>query len=145
MRTRRIILLLIIFITSACYYKYNQWQQREDIRATLEFGHLAALPDSADDVRVDTKGGLFSRWLSFKADKAAIDKWIAKSFSSTKQAPVPSVATNYSSGDSPAWFTPVTASNHSIVYEVLYGAEQLYCMIWIDYKSKTVWIYSSYS
>jgi hypothetical protein len=145
MRPKAIVALFVILLFSFSYYKYHRWQQHEDIRVALEYGRLASLPHGANEIRVDTGGSMFSRtfWLSFKADKVAIDKWVAQSPSLFQQAPKP-LSPSSIMGDNPDWF--IGAINiEGVMFQIPWNEEQLHGIVWINYQKGTVCIKTSHS
>ncbi|WP_305032691.1 hypothetical protein [Hymenobacter convexus] len=138
--------MLIALILSVGYYKYHQWHQNEAIRAALEYGRLAPLPDSATDVQVDTEGSMFSRtfWLCFKTNRTTIDKWVAKSSSLSKQPSVELSTADFPVIDAPSWFSPQIITRGK-KFDIPSNEDELYGTVWIDYASGTVYIKTSHS
>ncbi|AYB30385.1 hypothetical protein [Chryseolinea soli] len=56
------------------------WDRAEAIEIATRWGGLADLPDAAEDISVDTEGGMFTRTfiIEFELDNNAIDAWIKK-------------------------------------------------------------------
>lgn len=146
MRRQLLFVTLVILALGAGYAGYHRWQQREAIRSALVYGRLAGLPLTATDVQVDTEGSLFARtfWLTFKADRATIDKWIAHSGSLARLRPVPVATASYSSAGKPHWFVPQQI-REGIMFTIPSNEEAVYGTVWIDFRAETVYITTSHS
>ncbi|MBJ6110950.1 hypothetical protein JAO73_18150 [Hymenobacter sp. BT523] len=146
MKVRTTVVLLVALVMSAGYYKYHQWHQQEAIRAALEYGRLAPLPDVTTDLQVDTEGSMFSRtfWLCFKADKASIDRWTAQSSTLAKQTPFTVTSADFQSIGTPDWFN-LKSITKGVKYVIPSDEEELSGTVWIDYGSGTVYIKTSHS
>lgn len=136
-------------------------QQR--IRVTLEFGHLAELPDNSSNIKVDTEGGMFSRtfWLTYESTQDEIKTWLKNSRELTKkEKPVdrdfkimkkdPKTGelkelTKPKRNGLPNWFSPDESSDNVEMFEVSIPDEALYGTVWIDWKENKVYIQTSYS
>jgi hypothetical protein len=57
------------------------WDRSGAIESALEWGGLAGLPESAENISVETEGSMFTREfiIEFNCDKTDIDEWIKRS------------------------------------------------------------------
>lgn len=144
----------------------NIYIRQERIETALEFGHLAKLPYNSSGVKVDTKGGMFSRtfWLIYVSTPTEIKKWIKESkelkrkekkipvdsdFKILKRDPVTGelkeIAIPKRREWLPDWFSPDETSNEVDTYEVSIPDEALHGTVWVDWGENKVYIETSYS
>jgi hypothetical protein len=78
-----IVLVLFVGLFVVPYFAniVMPWNRADAIEAALEWGGLAALPDDADDISVETRGGMFTREfiIEFNCDQSEIKEWISRS------------------------------------------------------------------
>src|SRR5438552_3669133 len=84
LRTRWRILFFIaagLICSRGLILAYHAWDKHEMLRATLIWGRLAPLPKTAQDFKIVTEGGMFTRAFraSFKAPIADIENWLKES------------------------------------------------------------------
>ena len=130
------ILLTLIFL---CYVFYTHYQHEERIRTALNYGHLAPLPATATQVKVDTEGNLFSRtfWLTFQANDAEINAWLKASPTLVKTS---TSQTSQFLGNNPEWFT---SQKQTETFEFTSSKDDTRGMVWIDRASKRVYVKNS--
>jgi len=137
--------------------------RQERIRAALEFGHLAELPDNSSNIKVDTEGGMFSRtfWLTYQSTHDGIKTWLMNSRELTKKEKLvdrdfeiiikdPKTGelkelTKPKRSGLPDWFSPDESSDSVEMFEVSIPDKALYGTVWIDWKENKVYIQTSYS
>jgi len=151
--------ILTLIIATTLYLR------QEKIRVALEFGHLAKLPGNSSNVKVETKGSMFSRtfWLTFESTPEGIDQWVKDSRLSAMQDKEMQVGghpkimikdpvtgetkelTKPRKSGLPDWFVPDESSATVDIYKVTFEDEALRGTIWIDRKQNKVYIETSYS
>lgn len=155
-----IVFIVLFFLFSGI----NLYLRQDSIRCAIEYGRLANIPESATRIKVKTRGNLFSRtfYLSFKAEKTKIDKWINGSSDLKKDIWInpkeerinhvkngetePIVLNEYAIryGNVPRWFK-IAKINDGEYYVIPWNEEHLHGEVWIDLKRNIVYIETSHS
>jgi hypothetical protein len=142
---KRLALLLGLLVLAAGYGFYHHYMRQAAIRGTLAYGRLPPLPPSAREVEVETSGSPFSRtfWLSFQADEPTLRAWLRRC--PELQARAPGEPLSYPRAhDAPRWFPPVSGAGTQ-TFEIPFNRDALYGTVWVDWKTRRVYIQTSHS
>lgn len=78
-------ILLFVFLGIVYLYFFTSyvfpWEKEVAIQATLDWGGLAKLPDSAQNLKISKEGSMFTRTfiIEFTTNKKEIENWIFNS------------------------------------------------------------------
>lgn len=157
MRNKKAIIYTVVFLIllSIVFTKWPMLQkpsEQEKLTAGLKLGQLAELPMNATDVKVESKGNLFSKtvYISFKASKEDIESFINSSSSLNKMQPAirdytnkgSSVYFTFSDG-TVSWFNVKTKKAR--FYEIPQDKNANYGTVIVDDSTNTVYIRTSHS
>jgi len=140
-KTRCVICVLLIVWISISSYLSLEKPRINALEKGLEMGRLAALPQSATEIKVDISKSIFSETVrvKFKANRKEINSFISKS-DGLKNV-VPGIFT-YNKWENDKWISPKTIIG--LTYEIPIDWYTSYETVIIDVKNDIVYITTSH-
>jgi len=158
--------LIILLIITTLILGYKFYSRNESIKVAIEWGRLAEIPDNAKQIKVKSRGNIFSRtfYLSFKTTDAELKKWIKNSIdleqntwiNPNEEKYVKFIDKETGELDSlnlndqkkgyywPIWFK-IDKINDGEYYKIPNNDEQLYGEVWVDKELIIVYVKVSHS